>query len=261
MAVSSNWSCLPSYHHIYTNAISWFSSFFLLSSSLDCSTLASRRIFLLYSSEPISFASPWETLCDMFHPSSQRSWGGEKDSVGTFSKGWNVIGDVFLPHCWICIKRDPTLTLALLKVSFCYKLPKSNLSLSFTLLLSGFRAFVLLFLLFFSNSVPPLFSRGLSLINTGSHVIDVSAEVRTTASITIGISSLVTRRWHRQCSRSFTVYEPLRVNRRTSLKCHIDLWLYSLNSVQILIKYCEYLQNECYMTLAVAMVKTPHSFC
>lgn len=55
------------------------------------------------------------------------------------------------------------------------------------------------FLLFLPNSFPPHLSGSLSLIHTGSRVIDLSARVRATASVTPGISSPVTRWWHRRC--------------------------------------------------------------
>lgn len=157
--VSTNPARLPSYHHIHTDAISWFSSFLLLSSSSDYSTVTSRWILLLYSSEPISFASPWETLWDTLHPSTQRSWGGEKDPGGTFNKGWKCGWSFFSPPQFhVCINKVPTLTLALLGVSSCYKFPKPSLSLCFTLQLSGFLALVLPFPLFLSNSAAPLWA-------------------------------------------------------------------------------------------------------
>lgn len=128
-AVSASGACLPSYHHIHTDTISWFSCFFLLSSSSDYSTVSSWRILLLYSSEPISFASPWEKLWDTLHPSTRRSWWGEKDPVGTFNKGWKCGWSCFLQlQFHVCINKVPTLTLALLKVSSSYKLPKPSLS-------------------------------------------------------------------------------------------------------------------------------------
>lgn len=206
-AVSASGACLPSYHHIHTDTISWFSCFFLLSSSSDYSTVSSWRILLLYSSEPISFASPWEKLWDTLQPSTRRSWWGEKDPVGTFNKGWKCGWSCFLQlQFHVCINKVPTLTLALLKVSSSYKLPKPSLSSALNLMLSGFLALVLLFPLFLSNSAPPLFFGGLSLIHTGSRVIDVSADVRTAASITVGISSPVMSWWHRRssCSCPFT---------------------------------------------------------
>lgn len=83
-----------------------------LISSSDYSTVAGRRFLLLYSSEPISFASPWETLWDMLHPSTWRSCVEEKDPVYTFSMGWSCFFTTAVSH--LQKKNVPALTLALL---------------------------------------------------------------------------------------------------------------------------------------------------
>lgn len=92
---------------------------------------------------------------------------------------------------------------------------------------------------FVSLKLVSLFSGGLSLIRTGSRVIDVSAEVRTTASITVGISSFVTRWRHRvlivcrfTASRSYGWGE----TGAPVWNIHIYSWLHSHDGVHILMK-------------------------
>lgn len=205
---SANRVRLPSCQNIHTDAINWFGSFFL------------SRLQIIPQS-PASESSCFIPVSRFHLPHPRRRSGtrsirqpGEAErerkilSVPS-TRAENVVGHVFL-QLWFPVCINKVLTLALLKVSSCYKLPKLSLSLSFTLLLSGFLALVLPFPWFLSNSAPPLFSSSLSLIHTGSRVIDVAAEVRTTASITFGISSPVTRGWHRRCfcSCRFTVSRP-----------------------------------------------------
>lgn len=171
--------------------------------------------FILVSRFHLPHSGRRSGTCSIRQPEAE----GERKILSVPStRAENVVGHVFLQRQFhVCINKVPTLTLALLKVSSCYKLPKPSLSHSFTLLLSSFLAVVLPFPLFLSNSTPPLFSSSLSLIRTGSRVIDVSAEVRTTASITVGISSPVMRWWHRRCSHS-SHFTASGGNRRTSLK-------------------------------------------
>lgn len=126
--------------------------------------------------------------------------GGEKDPVHTFNMGWKC--------AWSCVFFTSAVSHLQKKKKRAGPNPGPPRSCSTV-------AFV-------SLKLVSLFSRGLSLIRTGSRVIDVSAEVRTTASITVGISSFVTRWRHRLCfdSLPFHSIPAFRVgrNRCASLK-------------------------------------------